>query len=477
MNNAPYVHTFKTSEQCYVYDVNTDKILKVPQAVYDYLSAPENINVDDETISFIQNMKENGFLRSDRVEVSEHPATPMLPFYMKNKMHQLILQVTQNCNLRCTYCTYSGLYKNRKHSHNSMSVETAERAIDFFIKRTKDSRRVTISFYGGEPLLNLDLIKHCINYIETRYYGKNINFGMTTNGTLLNKDAIKFLVDKKFNIMISLDGSEKIHDARRRFASDGNGTFSTIINNIANIKKYYRDFYQTNVTFITVLDTTKDFISIGEFISNNDTLEENKFLLNYISDNYTEQKIEVNDEFYIEREYEFFKFLLSKLGEISHQKTFKLMAYRLADIYHRCFQSFEIEQEYIPKKFHHSGPCIPGTTRLFVDINGNFFPCERVSEQSKTVVLGNIQDGIVIEKITQVLNPEIITHSKCKNCWAYRKCYACVALADDMQGISKDITSKRCPIICDSIDNKFKDYCVLRELGYTFDEEIMRGDL
>ena len=165
---VPYIHTFRTSEQCYVYDVNTSKILNIPEKVYDYLSSPDNFNPDEVVFEFVQNMKGNGFLRADRVETSEHPTTPLLPFYLQNRMRQLILQVTQSCNLRCSYCTYSGSYNHRTHSNNSMSVETAERAIDFFIKRTKDNKRIAVSFFGGEPLLNLGLIKHCVGYIEKR---------------------------------------------------------------------------------------------------------------------------------------------------------------------------------------------------------------------------------------------------------------------------------------------------------------------
>jgi len=97
IKDAPYIHTFKTSEQCYVYDVNTDKILRIPETVYNYLLNSSDSNVDEETISFVQNMKENGFLRPDRVEISEHPATSLLPYYMQNKLQQLILSVGLYC--------------------------------------------------------------------------------------------------------------------------------------------------------------------------------------------------------------------------------------------------------------------------------------------------------------------------------------------------------------------------------------------
>ena len=475
MKDAPYIHIFRTSEQCYVYDVNTDKILCVPEAVHDYLSNPDNSNADEETIAFIKNMKASGFLRSDRVEISEHPATHLLPYYLKNKMRQLILQVTQGCNLRCNYCSYSGAYKNRTHSHNFMSVDTAERAIDFFMKRTKDSNNVTVSFYGGEPLLNLNLIKHCVSYIEERYYGKNIDFAMTTNGTLLDDNSIAFFANKGFNLLISLDGPKEIHDKHRRFASNDEGSFSVIMDNIAKIKELYPAYYQANVRFNAVSDMTQSFSCVNEFVSGEELFGEgNQFMLNYVNNHYSDQKKEVSDDFFADREYEFFKFLLSKLGEFSREKTSYLLDSQFFGIYMHCFKNIEMEQERIPKKFHHSGPCIPGVSRLFADTSGRFFPCERVSELSETVVIGDVENGISLNKATKILNLEATTHSKCQNCWAYRQCTICIARADDMHSVSATETNKACPSVCNATDDTFKDYCVLRELGYTFDEERLK---
>jgi uncharacterized protein len=356
-----------------------------------------------------------------------------------------------------------------------MSVETAERAIDFFIRRTKDRDRITVSFYGGEPLLNIDLVKHCVDYIETRYYGKRIDYGLTTNGTLLDDDSISFLADKGFHLMISLDGPKEIHDNRRRFASTDEGSFTVIMENAARIKKQYPDYYQANVSFIAVSDTIQTFSCVNEFVSDKDLFDEGgKFMLSYVSDTYTDNKNEMSDDFFADREYEYFKILLSKLGEYPQDKTSHLLKSQFNAIYMHCFKNIEMEQEHIPRVFHHSGPCIPGVTRLFVDTSGRFFPCERVSELSETVLLGDIENGISLTKALKVLNLEATTHSRCKDCWAYRQCTICVARADDMHGVSAAEAYKACPSVCRAMDNTFKDYCVLRELGYTFDEERLQ---
>jgi uncharacterized protein len=476
MSDKPYIYTFRTSENCYVYDVNTVKILAIPETAYNYLSCNGEVDVDNGTLDFIENLKANGFLRSDRVETTKHPATSLLPYYLKNKLDQLILQVTQSCNLRCSYCVYSGSYKTRTHSQRSMSVDIADKAIDYFMKRSKDNKRIAISFYGGEPLLNIELVKHCVDYIKTRYYGKEIYFGMTTNGTMLDDDSVAFLADNGFHLIISLDGPQEIHDRRRRFASNNEGTFSIIMDNCELIKKRYPDYYQKNVAFNTVLDTSQMFGRLSDFVSSEPIISEgNRFLLNYVSNHFTDQKLDISDDFYADREYEYFKLLLSKLGELSRDKTSYLLAARFIDMYLYCFQNIEMDNKHIPLEFHHSGPCIPGSTRLFVDANGKFFPCERVNELSETVALGDVDSGISLEKVTEILNIETATHERCQNCWAYRQCTICVASADDMKGVSDIETMKECLRVCKATDSKIKDYCVLRELGYTFDEERMQG--
>jgi uncharacterized protein len=107
-------------------------------------------------------------------------------------------------------------------------------------------------------------------------------------------------------------------------------------------------------------------------------------------------------------------------------------------------------------------------------VNGKLFPCEKVSELSEIGVLGDIRNGIVLEKAINVMNPEYATHSKCKNCWAYQQCSVCVAVSNAVDD-SPDGYSSRCLAIRSSIDTRFKNYCVLKELGYTFaDEQLQR---
>ncbi len=96
----------------------------------------------------------------------EHPETEGLEYILENNLNTMALQLTQNCNLRCKYCVYSGNYENRKHSSLKMNKEIAYRAIDFFVRHSSDSEKLHLGFYGGEPLLEFELIKGCVEYIK-----------------------------------------------------------------------------------------------------------------------------------------------------------------------------------------------------------------------------------------------------------------------------------------------------------------------
>ena len=196
------------------------------------------------------------------VRYIEHPATQKVEELLKTSLSTLVLQVTQNCNLRCDYCAYSGKYYNRVHSIKRMTLDIAQRAIDFFFSHTQDSRDVVIGFYGGEPLLEMALIKECVAYIKSAYWGKSVSYITTTNATLLTGEVVDFLVNNDVSVMVSFDGPKEIHDINRHF-ENGRGSFDLIMKNLMQIKERYPEFYakiQTN----TVLAPEEDYSCVKE---------------------------------------------------------------------------------------------------------------------------------------------------------------------------------------------------------------------
>lgn len=470
-----FIHLFETPGGFYLYDVNRNSILKVEKSVYDSLKpgmesiSYNNIPYHESSKNIIKNMKEKGFLSEKRISVISHPATDKLDYFLSNKIRMIILQVTQQCNLRCEYCAYSGRYMNRGHANNRMSFETAKKGIDFLIANSRDVDSISIAFYGGEPLLEFKLMKKCIEYAKTAAEGKTVRFNFTTNGTLFTREIIEYLSFYDVSITISLDGPREVQDKSRKFASNGCGTFDKINENLEIFQNNYPEYFK-KILFNIVLDKENDFSCINDFFASYDTIKDSMLSASEKSMHYAKSEINSSEEFDIKMRYETFKLFLSKVNKLDSKHVSKLVENNYKAI--KKIASSEREQtNELPDTAHHSGPCIPGTQRLFMDVYGNLYPCEKCSESSELVRIGHIDTGFDIDKIRKLLNIGEITQENCVNCWAFRFCYICAVAVDDTKGISPENKSTMCRVVKRVQDQYLKDYCTLKEFGYEFDDK------
>lgn len=156
----------------YMYDANVNAFIVLSDTLYADLERYKKSNYT-ETTSAIEKLIDRGYL-GDRVDFEMvHPMDATLEYSLERCIGTVALQVTQGCNLRCKYCAYSGNYDNRVHSGKRISKETAFKAIDFLFAHSVDRERVSLGFYGGEPLLELDLIKECVEYAKKRVKAKS----------------------------------------------------------------------------------------------------------------------------------------------------------------------------------------------------------------------------------------------------------------------------------------------------------------
>ncbi|MSR75504.1 MAG: quinohemoprotein amine dehydrogenase maturation protein [Planctomycetes bacterium] len=160
------------------------------------------------------------------------PLTPDLPA-MPFPLGTLVLNVTNKCNLSCTYCYEYG--EDRIATPDSkgpalMSAETARGSVDLLFNNSAGRRNVSLTFFGGETLLNFPVIRETVEYAETRARaeGRRVSFALTTNATLLSEEVITFLTQHHFGVNISIDGPRETHDAHRAFAS-GKGSHAMIV--------------------------------------------------------------------------------------------------------------------------------------------------------------------------------------------------------------------------------------------------------
>lgn len=429
----PFIHRFKTEKNNYIYDVNTNKIFVVGEATYQIIN--ENDLDDPEKIKSRYprfTMKE---IVESLWEISEAQKRGLFSSHKPCKMafdnelsievlsstarhEQLILNVTEKCNLRCKYCVYSGKYKGwRTHSEREMSSEIAKKAVDKFLDRSAD--KFFVSFYGGEPLLNFRLIESIICYITERTT-KEIDWSMTTNGTLLTNQRCDYLAEKAFLLNISLDGPKHIHD-RYRVYKDGTGTFDSVIRNLEYIKANYPEYYKKKVMF-SVVNTPPFYLKeVVAFFQENPLLKNN--LISFNNMNYdiedfcysvTSEDLCAYDKERQDLSNDFFYQVAS--GNEQRSNLLKSMFYKdFILFYHR-------PKTDLLEMLNPNGCCIPGARRIFVSTDGTLHVCEKMDN---SYPIGDVENWIDARLVRKLYREYIDLSQDCFNCWACRLCTRC----------------------------------------------------
>lgn len=469
------IKCFKTPKMKYFYDRFLNSIVMVTDEEYEVLKEVEKTGTLPGN-NILSRFVDNGLLQETLIEEIEHPETGNIELLTEHYMENLILQVTQQCNMRCSYCAYSGNYFNRTHSTNRMTFETAKKAIDFYLERSDKADARYISFYGGEPLLEFELIKQCVNYALEKKGDKSIGFPMTTNGTLLTDEVIKFIVKHKFSLMISLDGDKESHDINRRFRTGG-GSFDVIINNLKSLKKYDEKYYKENVMFNCVISSTTDFERVYKFYSESDLFAPDTINFHYVNQVGLKNNniSEITQKNRRTESLAYIKMALAVLEkrEWDSQSIMLRSEMQNVELLYNQLHKHSIEA----KKTHHGGPCIPAVRRLLIDTSGTFFPCERVSEDDEQMSIGSLENGLDYDKINFYLNHGKMIKENCLDCWNLRTCTFCLGeISKDNQNLSKEILFKQCEESKGRTLSRFIRLCILVELGYRGNENLFMSE-
>ncbi|WIF69916.1 quinohemoprotein amine dehydrogenase maturation protein [Metapseudomonas otitidis] len=157
------------------------------------------------------------------------PLTPEIGLKKVDRtaLNTVVLNVNTGCNLSCTYCYKEDL--DKPSAGKKMAVETAEASVEMLLRESPDEARYSVVFFGGEPLSNRSLIEHMVGYCERRFAaaGKQVEFVMTTNATLLTEEIVDWLNAHRFGLSISIDGPKTVHD-RNRITVGGQGTYDVV---------------------------------------------------------------------------------------------------------------------------------------------------------------------------------------------------------------------------------------------------------
>jgi uncharacterized protein len=373
-------------------------------------------------------------------------------------VRKMLLEVSEDCNLRCRYCIYSGQYHDiRKHSKSLMDWKTARDSVDFFfnwILKNRNKKRQPyifhIAFYGGEPLLNFNVIKKTVNYARGIIRkGKNswlkraeLSFDMTTNGLLLGERELDFLFENRFRLLISLDGPLKIQEKNR-----GRGSFVKLLEKIQKVYKKYPEYYKTNVSYSVVYARDTDLKKVVDFFSQD--IFERCFRVNYgqVSDRFTDLK--------------FPKYGINEKSVIEEIKEKKICGTPINKIEQEILNSYyNFDLSCIKRNGNLSAHCILGTKMIYVRTRGCFSGCERAKD---SFVIGNLNMGFDINKIIKIEREFLHKTSKCRYCVAQSFCGVCIATIGVNASIDMDT---HCRKIIEQFNERMSeciDYCEMKQ--------------
>lgn len=392
------------------------------------------------------------------------PATPEeIEFYIKRfGFQELILEVTTGCNLRCEYCIFSGNYNvQRRHGKSNAEFKDLKKAIDYYYSQLKMNRlfnvnrRPTVAFYGGEPLLNYKAIKQCIDYIKEKYSEFDTFFTITTNGTLLNEDIMKYFIKNEVWLVFSLDGDKTTHN-RNRKRKDGKGSFDEVF---ANIKKYQE--MKKGIVFInSVYDYKTNLQDVIEFLFHHKNLVNlsasmvNPYGTNYF-DSFSEEDVRKFVRNYSLLQNMFFK----QLKDGGYRKNPETSTLNL--IVGKPAMSILLRKQIGMKTnpfFPFTGACIPGE-KIFVDINGTINPCEKIG---KGMTIGSSDEGLNYINIANYVNKFQIILKDCFDCKYRGLCSLCYQAFWDGNRFLKD--QKNCNASISNIRDALSLFVSMSEL-------------
>lgn len=314
----------------------------------------------------------------------------------------LCLHVAHTCNLNCEYCFAS---QGKYHGDRAlMSLEVGKQAIDFLIKNSGSRKNLEVDFFGGEPLMNMQVVKQVVEYArqQERLFNKNFRFTLTTNGMLLNQDVIDFANKECHNVVLSLDGRKEVHD-RLRKTIGGVGSYDTIV---PKFKKFVsergdKDYYIRGTYTHSNIDFTNDIFHMADLGFTELSMEP---VVCAPTEPYalTEQDLPVLFE-----QYE----ILAK-DMLRRQSEGKPITF-----YH-----YMLDLEGGPCIYKRISGCGSGTEYLAVTPWGELFPCHQfVGDPAFS--MGNLTDGIVNKNLQNEFKLcNAYARTACQNCWAKLYC-------------------------------------------------------
>ena len=355
---------------------------------------------------------------------------------------KILFEVTDSCNLNCTYCGYGEFYEGYDARNNkNISIRSAKKLLKytFNLKRKNNNNKLLIGFYGGEPLLNMGFIKQIVTVVNqlTAEKEMNIEFTMTTNATLLHK-YIDFLVANKFKLFISLDGNENNH-SYRVFSQSKENSFQKVIENVDQLQRDYLEYFDSHVNFNAVLHDRNSVKEIYEFIYAR--YRKIPVISELALDDVTPDKKDILERMFQSKrksrdEYQNGELIL--LPKIYNNSLYNEL---LAFIEHFSINFYVANITALfttVEKYFPTSTCLPFSRNMFLTTKNKLLPCETINYK---YFMGEVKNSVMIDipQITRQYNM-YYDHLKkvCQYCHAYKFCSICMFSIANLDTLDTD---------------------------------------
>ena len=339
----------------------------------------------------------------------------------------LCLHVAHTCNLNCAYCFAS---QGKYHGDRAlMSFEVGKRALDFLIEHSDTRRNLEVDFFGGEPLMNWEVVKQLVAYARTQEeaHHKRFRFTLTTNGMLIDDDVIDFCNREMSNVVLSLDGRKEIHD-RLRVDYAGNGSYDRIVPKFQKLVKARggRNYYMRGTFTHANPDFTQDVLHMADLGFTELSMEP------VVCDPSDPAALTPEDIEIVKQQYELLAEEMLRREREGHPLTF----------YH-----YMIDLTGGPCIYKRISGCGSGTEYMAVTPWGDLYPCHQfVGEEAYR--LGNIWDGVTNTALREEFRAcNAYARPECADCWAKLYCSGgCAANAYHATGSIRGVYAPGCEL-------------------------------
>lgn len=413
------VHQYKLGGYNIVLDVFSGAVHAVDEVAYDAIALYETHTKDeikaellakygerenlslgelDEVLADIEQLKADGKLFTEDVYADR-------AFDFKNRstvVKALCLHVAHTCNLNCSYCFAA---QGKYHGERAlMSFETGKRALDFLVEHSGTRKNLEVDFFGGEPLMNFEVVKQLVAYARSieRQAGKNFRFTLTTNGVLLNDEVTEFANRECHNVVLSLDGRKEVHDCLRKTVN-GQGSYDRIVPKFQDFvqKRGNRGYYVRGTYTKYNLDFTNDIFHMADLGFTELSMEP---VVSAPDDPYALSEADLPTLY---KQYELLAEEMLRRRRAGKPFTF----------YH-----YMIDLSGGPCIYKRISGCGSGTEYLAVTPWGDLYPCHQFVGDEK-YRLGDIWSGVTNTEVQQEFKLcNAYARKECRDCWAKLYC-------------------------------------------------------